>query len=76
MSAYEFLLQFGKTDPANPKALKQAVTLRMSPQHAKSVLLLLGRFVSLYEDQIAPITLPEELTKHLNTGDVSSDEPN
>ncbi len=78
VNPYEFALNFGVTDLENLEAIKHVITLRMSPQHAKSVVLLLQTFISLYEQQIAPISLPKELTQQVTgqEGDNDSDRQN
>lgn len=76
LNAYEFALQFGVTDLHDLESIRHVVTLRMSPQHAKSIVLLLQRFVTIYEEQTGPINLPKELTQSLtgNEGDDQNDQ--
>ena len=58
ISAYDFAISFGIGDG---ETTETQVTVRMSPQHAKSVMILLERFVGIYESQVAPIELPQGL---------------
>jgi hypothetical protein len=63
MSLYDFTLEFGLNsglDEAEPVA-----RVRMSPQHAKSLLLLLQRFLGQYGESFQEINLPEELENQL-----------
>lgn len=50
------------------------VRVHMSPQHAKSLYVLLGRFLLRYEEDVGPITLPEALVERLS-GDLSTKTP-
>jgi len=40
--------------------------IHMSPQHAMSIMLLLQRQLSVYEKQVGPISLPDELRARLS----------
>lgn len=45
-----------------------AARIAMSPQHAKSLQLLLERILADYEQTVGPISLPEELETRLRKG--------
>lgn len=76
-NAYEFVMTFGRTDLNDVDHIHHVASLRMSPQHAKSVLILLERFVKLYEEQISPIGMPKELLSILKGEDETvNNEPN
>lgn len=76
-NTYEFAMSFGLTDLDDPNITHSIATLRMSPQHAKSVLIMLERFIRLYEEEFSPIGMPKELLAYLK-GDSEkvNDEPN
>ena len=63
VTAYDFSLIFGGA-AAGPQPREHTV-VRMSPQHAKSLLLLLQRFIAIYEREMGPVTLPTELEARL-----------
>jgi hypothetical protein len=44
---------------------KELVTVLMSPPHARSLLLLLDRYMQHYEDTVGPVSLPDELVRRL-----------
>jgi hypothetical protein len=70
---YGFMLEFGimqqQEQPPHPK-----VRIRMSPQHAKIMSLLLRKNVQEYERRIGTIILPEGLYKELGVSDDFVDE--
>lgn len=57
-TVYDFALRFGVLSQGQEA---EHVVVRMSPQHAKSVLILLQRFMSRYEADIGPVQLPEKM---------------
>lgn len=63
VNVYDFALIFGISDSTNSTA--PVIAVRMSPQHAKSVALLLERFLTAYEAEVGPIPLPELLVNRL-----------
>jgi len=63
ISVYDFAIMFGLGGEGKEAVTR--VTVRMSPQHAKSLLILLERFVGLYEAQMSPIDLPDGLVAML-----------
>ena len=71
ITVYDFALTFGigTDDEVDPQ-----VRVHMSPQHARSLHILLGRFLAGYEDQVGPIALPESLVARLEGGH-GSEEP-
>jgi len=64
---YEIQIQFGleSTVGENQKVLEKMIRMRMSPQHAKSVSLLLQRAISEYEKAHSEIFLPPDLMERL-----------
>lgn len=44
----------------------EILAVRMSPQHAKSVAILLARFLATYEREVGAIVLPESLIAQLS----------
>jgi len=64
VSAYEFTFMFGLKGikKGEPKPL---VNVRMSPQHAKVMSLLLAKNVRNYEKEIGEISLPSKLINEL-----------
>ncbi len=71
-TVYDIGLMFGLLSEG---AERQQVMVRMSPQHAKSLLLLLERFLGAFEREIGRIELPQKLIGTLKgeeTGDAST----
>lgn len=66
ITVYDFALSFGI---GSNESVTEQVTVHMSPQHAKSLHLLLGRFLSAYEKQVGQISLPETLMARLTGQD-------
>ena len=58
MTAYDLSLTFGIADGAEPR---NHTVVRMSPHHAKSLMLLLEKFMSIYEREMSPVKLPPKL---------------
>lgn len=67
---YDFKLDFALQDPK--KRARVHTSIRVSPQHAKALHLLLGRFLHNYEHSIGEIPLPKELIHRLTTGERQS----
>lgn len=64
-SLYEVLFMFGlKTKPE--EGPEPIVNIRMSPQHAKIVSLLLNKQIESYEKDIGKIKFPASLLKELD----------
>ena len=65
---YGFMLEFGvmQAQDAPPKSV---VKIRMSPQHAKIMSLLLRKNVQEYERRIGTIILPDGLYQDLGISD-------
>lgn len=70
LGVYDVQLDFGIEVGAS---ILPSAKIVMSPQHAKSLLLLLERALSDYEQNVGPIGLPEDLESRLRGG---SPEPN
>lgn len=71
VTAYDFALTFGV---GVGDEVERQVVVHMSPQHARSLHLLLERFLGVYEREIGTIALPDSLIQQLR-GEASSDEP-
>jgi hypothetical protein len=67
---YDVALTFGLE---SPDGVQETATIWMSPQHARSLFLLLGRYVAKYEHDIGPIALPKNLVDRLMTIEPVSD---
>lgn len=67
---YDFKLDFALQDPKSRARVHTSI--RVSPQHAKALHLLLGRFLHNYEHSIGEIPLPKELIHRLTTGERQS----
>lgn len=65
---YGFTLEFGVMQ-AQDQPPRSQVRIKMSPQHAKIMSLLLRKNVQEYERRIGTIILPEELYKDLGISD-------
>ncbi len=63
VTVYDVALTFGIGSDSN---VDEHVRVHMSPQHARSLHILLGRFLRQYEEQIGPIALPDELVATLD----------
>lgn len=61
---YSFIFHFGLLTES-PGEQKHVVTIRMSPQHAWVLSRILQRHLEDYEQNVAPIQLPEALLKDL-----------
>ncbi len=70
---YGFALDFGVM-MVQDQPPKSQVRVRMSPQHAKIMSLLLRKNVQEYEKRIGTIILPEGLYKDLGIQDDMADE--
>jgi hypothetical protein len=70
---YGFALDFGVM-VAQDEPPKTQVRVRMSPQHAKIMSLLLRKNVQEYEKRIGTIILPEGLYRDLGIEDDMADE--
>ncbi|MEA3376309.1 MAG: DUF3467 domain-containing protein [Chloroflexota bacterium] len=67
-SLYEFVFHFGLTTPEweeNPEQKGLVARVRMSPQHAKALYIMLGTHLEAYEEKFQSISLPDDLRKHL-----------
>ena len=65
---YGFMLEFGIVKGAE-QAPAPVVRMRMSPQHAKIMSLLLRKNVREYEHRIGTIILPDDLFQQLDIKD-------
>jgi hypothetical protein len=76
VGAYDFTLFFGLSTIQHDEGVEQGelqakeqtklqAIIRMSPPHAKSLSILLNRFIESYEKDVAPIGLPNALVSHL-----------
>jgi hypothetical protein len=63
-SVYEMALTFGLMDP-DTEETKLLTRVRMSPQHAQALYLLLGKYLKGYKDRFGEILLPDELVSAL-----------
>lgn len=70
---YGFTLDFAVMD-AQEQPPRSQVRVRMSPQHAKIMSLLLRKNVQEYERRIGTIILPEQLYRDLGITDDMADE--
>lgn len=70
---YGFTLDFGAMQ-AQDKPPRAQVRVRMSPQHAKIMSLLLRKNVQEYERRIGTIILPEDLYRDLGIADDIAEE--
>jgi len=59
---YDVAIQFGTLSMGH-KTVDAVV--RMSPQHAQSLVILLQRFLDLYREQVGDFALPEQLLQSL-----------
>ena len=59
MSMFDITLEFGLRTPQEEEAQKKG-RVRMSPQHARSLLILLQRYLDEYGDTFQEIRLPQE----------------
>jgi hypothetical protein len=66
-SVYDFGIVFGRL--SNDQRSEDLV-VRMSPQHAKSVVMLLQRFLDVYEREVGAVVLPQKLVKQLQGEEV------
>lgn len=62
ITVYDVALTFGI---GSDDEVEQQVRVHMSPQHARSLHILLGRFLDGYERQVGPIALPDSLVRRL-----------
>ena len=65
---YGFTLEFGMMQ-AQEEPPRSLVRIKMSPQHAKIMSLLLRKNVQEYERRIGTVILPEELYRDLGISD-------
>lgn len=65
LSIYDITMDFGSTDKANKH--HSLVKIKMSPQHAKVMSILLSKNIEKYESEIGEISIPpdflEKITK-------------
>ena len=61
-TAYDMAIKFGIV--SGGEATVSAV-VRMSPQHAQSLAILLGRFLELYKKEVGQFELPADLVAQL-----------
>lgn len=67
-SLYEFVFHFGLTTPEweeNREEKNLVARVRMSPQHAKALYLMLGAHLDAYEEKFHDVSLPEDLRRRL-----------
>ena len=67
-SVYDFGIVFGRL---SNNQRSEDLMVRMSPQHAKSVIILLQRFMDVYEREVGAVGLPEKLVKQLQGEEVA-----
>lgn len=60
---YDFTLRLGTVD--SPGETLPHTIVRMSPQHAKSLMYLLEKFVGIYEREFGAISMPEDFVRQL-----------
>lgn len=68
-TAYDIGIAFGVLSDGVDR---RDLIVRMSPQHAKSLAILLDRFLAAYEREIGQVNLPDSLVARLR-GDESND---
>lgn len=61
-TAYDIGISFGLLSDGVDR---RDLTVRMSPQHAKSLAILLDRFLAAYEREIGQVNLPDSLVARL-----------
>jgi hypothetical protein len=66
LSIFDIGLTFGLVDPDASQEVNELVRVRMSPEHAKALLLILQKHIELYESEWREIYLPPELLQELN----------
>lgn len=71
INTYDFAVTLGILQPGTNE-VAQHTRIYLSPQQAKSLELLMSKFVRLYEQNVGPIFLPSNLETRLREG--SSDE--
>lgn len=75
ITPYDVVLTFGLQ---SGKGATELVNVYMSPQHARSLAILLDRYLHHYEEMAGPIPLPEGLVTRLQgkeSDEDSEDEP-
>lgn len=70
LTVYDLSLAFGL---GADESVDEQVVVHMSPQHARSLQLLLERFLRGYEEQVGPVVLPEQLVRRLK-GEAGDDD--
>lgn len=70
-TAYDIGMAFGLLSGGTER---RSLVVRMSPQHAKSLEILLSRFLLMYEREVGPVQLPAPLISRLR-GDDADDSP-
>lgn len=69
VTPYDVLLTFGLQ---SSKGSTEIVNVYMSPQHARSLAILLDRYLKHYEEMSGPISLPADLVARLQ-GDTNNE---
>lgn len=67
VSVYDFGVVFGRF---SNELRSEDLMVRMSPQHTKSVIILLQRFMDVYEREVGAVELPDKLLKQLRGEEV------
>lgn len=71
---YELTLEFGLQTP-HEEGREELVRVRMSPQHAKALKILLGNALDAYETEVMQeIRLPQNLLERLGAGEESRED--
>lgn len=66
-SIYEVTLEFNLTTPTKDETeTRELVRVRMSPQQAEALRILLDKYLKVYSEQFQEIILPDELVNRLS----------
>lgn len=66
-SIYEVTLEFNLTTPTKDGTeTRELVRVRMSPQQAEALRILLDKYLKVYSEQFQEIILPDELVNRLS----------
>jgi hypothetical protein len=62
---WDFVFDFSMQAPDEPRPGRPLARIRMSPQHALAVSLVLQKQLAVYQEQIGPIKLPAGLLSEM-----------
>ncbi len=65
-TVYDLAIKFGTFQASGERSVDAVI--RMSPQHAQSLVYLLERFVNLYKQEVGDFRLPDEHVESLKGG--------